>query len=460
MPTRADQYADLLEKNHIFLERLRGTLRARQGLASAARGHRAASARSGRAWDLRKAHPYSSYDHFDFKIPVGTVGDNYDRYRVRHAEFYESVKIIEQALDGRPEGPHITTDRKIALPPRHELATSMEALIHHFKLVTEGFRVPPGEAYYPIEGPRGELGCFVRSDGSAKPARVHMRDPSFVNLQALAPMVKDGYIADLIATLAMLDPILGESTDERHITASGPAVRPRVARPWVGRRGRPDQGSGDRPRPGDDADPAGLKETIEAAMAKYPDRRSAAIPALHAAQDVYGWCSPQAIDEVASVMQLTPAYLTSVATFYDMSRPSPSRATTCTCARTSRARCSAPTSSSRRCWRRPRATPTSNVRSFECLGACDIAPMASVNGEYVGPLDLADAERILEDLHAGRTVLEHKQLRYRRSADPGVAEEETDFGPPIARRPTWPILPGSGPRATPRTARARPPRSR
>ena len=105
--------------------------------------------------------------------------------RVRHAEFYESVKIIEQALDGLPEGPHITTDRKVALPPRHELATSMEALIHHFKLVTEGFRVPPGEAYYPIEGPRGELGCFVRADGSAKPARVHMRDPSFVNLQAL-----------------------------------------------------------------------------------------------------------------------------------------------------------------------------------------------------------------------------------------------------------------------------------
>ena len=103
----------------------------------------------------------------------------------------------------------MTSDRKVALPPRHELATSMEALIHHFKLVTEGFRVPPGEAYYPIESPRGELGCFVGSDGSSKPARVHMRDPSFVNLQATAPMVKDLYIADMIATLAALDPILG-----------------------------------------------------------------------------------------------------------------------------------------------------------------------------------------------------------------------------------------------------------
>jgi NADH-quinone oxidoreductase subunit D len=209
MPGRADQYADLLEKNQIVLERLRGTGIVDRdtllGLGVTGPLLRA----SGEPWDLRKAHPYSSYDHFDFKIPVGTVGDNYDRYRVRHAEFYESVKIIEQALDGLPEGPHITTDRKVALPPRHELATSMEALIHHFKLVTEGFRVPPGEAYYPIESPRGELGCFVLADGSAKPARVHMRDPSFVNLQALAPMVRDGYIADLIATLAMLDPILG-----------------------------------------------------------------------------------------------------------------------------------------------------------------------------------------------------------------------------------------------------------
>jgi NADH-quinone oxidoreductase subunit D len=121
------------------------------------------------------------------------------------------VKIVEQCLDKLAEetGPYITEDRKIALPPRHELATSMEALIHHFKLVTEGFRVPPGEVYYPIESPRGELACFVRSDGSSKPARVHMRDPSFVNLQATAPMVKDLYIADLIATLAALDPILG-----------------------------------------------------------------------------------------------------------------------------------------------------------------------------------------------------------------------------------------------------------
>jgi NADH-quinone oxidoreductase subunit D len=209
MPSRADQYADLLEKNEILLSRLRDTCildeQTLLGLGVTGPLLRA----TGNSWDLRKAAPYSSYDHFDFKVPVGTVGDNYDRFRVRHAELYESTKIIQQALNGLPEGPFIADDRKAVLPPRHELATSMEALIHHFKLVTEGFRVPEGECYYPIESPRGELGCFVRADGSAKPARVHMRDPSFINLQSTAPMVKDAYIADFIATLAMIDPILG-----------------------------------------------------------------------------------------------------------------------------------------------------------------------------------------------------------------------------------------------------------
>ena len=138
---------------------------------------------AGNPWDLRKATPYCSYDHFDFKIPVGTVGDNYDRFRVRHAELYESTKIIQQALNGLPEGPYITTDRKVALPPRHELATSMEALIHHFKLVTEGFRVPPGEVYYPIESParRARLLRALRrlSQAGARPhARPELHQPA------------------------------------------------------------------------------------------------------------------------------------------------------------------------------------------------------------------------------------------------------------------------------------------
>ena len=209
MPHRLDQYEALLDHNEIWLRRMKGTGIVSQedllGLGVTGPLLRA----SGHGWDLRKAMPYSSYEKFDFNVPVGSVGDNYDRYKVRIVEMRESLKIIEQALDGLPEGPYITTNRKVALPPRHELATSMEALIHHFKLVTEGFRVPPGEAYAAIESPRGELGCFVIADGSAKPARVHMRDPSFVNLQALPGMVRDSLLADFIASVAMLDPILG-----------------------------------------------------------------------------------------------------------------------------------------------------------------------------------------------------------------------------------------------------------
>jgi NADH-quinone oxidoreductase subunit D len=209
MPKRIDQYEALLDRNEIWLQRLKGT-----GIVSQERclelGVTGPLLRAtGHPWDLRKAMPYCSYEDFEFDVPVGSVGDNFDRYKVRLDEMRESVKIVLQALDGMPEGAWITDDRKVALPPRHELATSMEALIHHFKLVTEGFRVPPGEAYAAIESPRGELGCFVVADGSAKPARVHMRDPSFVNLQALPDMARDSLIADFIACVAMLDPILG-----------------------------------------------------------------------------------------------------------------------------------------------------------------------------------------------------------------------------------------------------------
>ncbi|HEV2757674.1 MAG TPA: NADH-quinone oxidoreductase subunit D, partial [Actinomycetota bacterium] len=211
MRKRADEYGALLNRNEIVLARLRNVciVSKERLLELGVTGPLLRAA--GVPWDLRKADPYCSYDDFEFQIPVGTIGDNYDRFAVRLAEIYESCSIIDQALDGLAglDGQHIADDRKVVLPPRHELATSMEALIHHFKLVTEGYRVPPGEVYFPIESPRGELGCFVRSDGSAKPARVHMRDPSFVNLQALPDMVRNTYIADLIATLAMLDPVLG-----------------------------------------------------------------------------------------------------------------------------------------------------------------------------------------------------------------------------------------------------------
>ncbi len=209
MPKRIDQYQALLDRNEIWLRRLKntGVISQERALELGVTGPLLRA--TGHPWDLRKAMPYSSYEQFDFDVPVGSVGDNYDRYKVRLDEMRESLRIIEQALDGLPEGPWITDNRKVALPPRHELATSMEALIHHFKLVTEGFRVPPGEVYSAIESPRGELGCFLLADGSAKPARVHFRDPSFTNLQALPEMAKDSLIADFIACVAMLDPILG-----------------------------------------------------------------------------------------------------------------------------------------------------------------------------------------------------------------------------------------------------------
>jgi NADH-quinone oxidoreductase subunit D len=209
MLDRIDQYAALLDRNEIFLARTKniGIVPRERLLALGVTGPLLRAA--GEPWDLRKVEDYLAYRELEFDIPVGTVGDNYDRYKVRLQEMRESVKMISQCLDGLPEGPWIADDRKVVLPPRDELSTSMEALIHHFKLVTEGFRVPPGEVYYPIESPRGELGCFVVADGSAKPARVHMRDPSFINLQALRDMCLDEYVADLICNLAMLDPILG-----------------------------------------------------------------------------------------------------------------------------------------------------------------------------------------------------------------------------------------------------------
>jgi NADH-quinone oxidoreductase subunit D len=209
MPTRIDQYEALLDHNEIFLQRTRdvGIVSRERMLELGVTGPLLRAA--GEPWDLRKTPGYLCYGDFDFQVPVGTVGDGYDRYRVRVQEMRESVRIIEQCLDGLPEGPWIADDRKYVLPPRDELSTSMEALIHHFKLVTEGYRVPPGELYYSIESPRGELGCFVLADGSSKPARVHFRDPSFVNLQSLRDMSVGGLIADLIQNLGMLDPIIG-----------------------------------------------------------------------------------------------------------------------------------------------------------------------------------------------------------------------------------------------------------
>lgn len=201
---------DLLVENPIWKERTQGVgiLTGQQCLEMGCSGPIARA--SGVAWDLRKSNPYSSYEDFDFSIPVGEVGDVYDRFLVRIAEMKESCKILQQAIDGLPSGPYNTLDRKIAPPPRHELDNSMESVIHHFKLHTEGFRPPVGEAYAGIEGSKGELGFYVVSDGSNRPWRWHERPSSFMNLKSLEVLSVGRMIADVIAIIGSIDIVLGE----------------------------------------------------------------------------------------------------------------------------------------------------------------------------------------------------------------------------------------------------------
>jgi NADH-quinone oxidoreductase subunit D len=210
MPKALDDYEAMLSRNEIWLERTKGI-----GLLSAADaialGQSGPVLRaSGVDWDLRRDKPYLAYPDVEFGVPVYPNGDVYDRYRVRMDEMRESVRIVEQCLEGMPEGPWIADDRKVVLPPRHELHTSMESLIHHFKIVTEGYRVPEGEVYVTVESPRGELGCFVVSDGGPKPWRVKFRAPSFVALEATATCMTNALVADLIAIVGSLDSVMGE----------------------------------------------------------------------------------------------------------------------------------------------------------------------------------------------------------------------------------------------------------
>jgi NADH-quinone oxidoreductase subunit D len=210
MPARIDDYEALLDKQAIFLERTKGIglLSADDALALGQSGPVLRA--SGVNWDLRKREPYLAYDELDWNVPVYTAGDVYDRYKVRLNEMRESVRIVQQCLDGMPQGPWIADNRKVVLPPRHELHTSMESLIHHFKLVTEGYRVPEGEVYVPIESPRGELGCYLVADGGPRPWRVKFRAPSYVALEATATVMTDALVADLIAIVGSLDNVMGE----------------------------------------------------------------------------------------------------------------------------------------------------------------------------------------------------------------------------------------------------------
>jgi NADH-quinone oxidoreductase subunit D len=210
LPEKIDEYANLLTGNPIFRNRLKGVgyLSAADAIALGVTGPPLRA--SGVDFDLRRDMPYSSYEKFQFNVPISIDCDCWARYEIRLVEMRESVKIIRQALDGMPEGPVKADAPKIVLPDREKMKTQMEALIHHFKIVTEGFEVPAGEVYQGIEAGHGQTGYYVVSDGTAKPYRVHMRYPSFPTLQALETMCKGRMIADLVAVIGSIDIVLGE----------------------------------------------------------------------------------------------------------------------------------------------------------------------------------------------------------------------------------------------------------
>lgn len=209
-PARIDQYEALLTKNPLFIERTVGIglLSKEDALGWGVTGPILRA--SGVAHDLRKSQPYSSYDQFDFEVPSETAGDTYARYLVRIEEMRQSVKIVQQAIDQLPDGPVRSNNRKFVPPPRSELGTSMEAVIHHFKLWTEGFIAPKGTVYSAVESPRGELGVYLESDGGPKPYRAYWRTPSFANLQVLPMMAKGHFVADLVAIIGTIDIVLGD----------------------------------------------------------------------------------------------------------------------------------------------------------------------------------------------------------------------------------------------------------
>jgi NADH-quinone oxidoreductase subunit D len=210
LPAKVDEYEALLKENPIFLKRTQGVaeLPLERLLDLGVTGPMIRAA--GLAWDIRKAEPYSSYDQFDFQVPVRPESDVYARFLVRMEEIRQSARIVEQALEGMPEGPWKADAPHALLPDREKMKTQMEALIYHFKIVTEGMRVPAGEAYVPVESPRGEIGFYVVSDGSSQPWRVFMRTPSFGNLQALPELFEGRLIADTIAALGSMDFVLGD----------------------------------------------------------------------------------------------------------------------------------------------------------------------------------------------------------------------------------------------------------
>ena len=210
LPDRLGEYDVLMTNQPIWRERLQGVgvITQAEAIALGATGPILRS--TGLAWDLRRDMPYMHYDELEFDVIVGSYGDAFDRYAIRLNEIRESMRIVRQILDRVPSGDYRIQDKKVTPPPRARIDESMEALIHHFKIFTEGFKVPEGEVYVAIESPRGEIGCYIASDGSPTPYRMHVRAPSFVNVQALPHMMRGGMVADAVAVISSIDPVLGE----------------------------------------------------------------------------------------------------------------------------------------------------------------------------------------------------------------------------------------------------------
>jgi NADH-quinone oxidoreductase subunit D len=210
LPPRLDEYDVLLTGQPIWRERLQGVgvLDTETAIALGATGPILRC--TGYAWDLRRDLPYLAYDQVDFDVVVGSYGDCFDRYAIRLNEIRESLRIVRQCIEKMPKGDYRIQDKKVTPPPRARIDQSMEALIHHFKIFTEGFKVPEGEVYVAVESPRGELGCYLVSDGGAHPYRMHIRGPSFVNLQTIPYLLQGGVIADGVAAVSSVDPIMGE----------------------------------------------------------------------------------------------------------------------------------------------------------------------------------------------------------------------------------------------------------
>ena len=409
---RPDEYDELLTGQPIFRERHRGRRRALGRGGAGPVGLPGPILRStGVAWDLRRTMPYLEYDEVDFDVIVGTYGDNFDRYAIRLNEIRESIRIVRQVLEQMPAGDYRVQDKKVTPPPRARIDESMEALIHHFKIFTEGFKVPEGEVYVAIESPRGELGCYLVSDGSPKPYRMHIRGPSFVNLQGLPVMMRGGLVADAVAIVLLGRPGHGrggpvsEPPPPRSALRDGPAAAGPGTEPPLGRDHRP-RPRAHRPLPRAPLGP-------HPALPPGPGAGRLAAPRGHGRHRRPGRGHPGRGPRHGHLLRHAPHRAGRHATWWR-------------CAPTSPACSAAPPS----CSSTPRTSLGVNaggttadgmftLEEAECLADCDRAPCVQVNHRFFGALTAESFDRLVDRPPVGCPVRRHPAPRH---PDPGAAD--------------------------------------